>query len=297
MMQFRRILVPIDFSDASRHALQHAITIAGWYDAGITAMHVRTQPLLVNPPIILAAARESIAGLTEAQQVEADLREWVAPATTAGLTVDTIVTEGSPATRILDLARALPADLVVTGTHGRSGVARLILGSVAERVLREAPCPVMTVPPAVAGASKLPFEHLLCPIDFSRSSLEGLRIALSLAQEAGARLTLLGVFDWTGVSGKQAADTPEFRVRWEAETRRELNALVPEDARNWCRVDTAIAFGRCSDEILMEAAASRVDLVVMGVQGRSAIDIALFGSTTNAVVRQAGCPVLTVRAA
>lgn len=295
MLHIRRILCPIDFSEASRHALAHAATMARWYDAAVTALHVRPAAFFVNPPIIMAAAPDTvIPGITDLPQLQAQLTEWIAPLAAQGIDAEAIVIEGTPAARILDRARTLPADLVVIGSHGRAGIERLILGSVTERVVRQAPCPVMTVPPAAAATSKLPFSHLLCPVDFSRSSLAALQFAFSIAQEAGARLTLLGVFEW-GDAPKHPGDTTEFRGRWEAETLRELNALVPPDVRNWCTVEAAAAFGRAADQILTLAAADRADLIVMGVQGRTALDMALFGSTANQVVRLASCPVLTLR--
>lgn len=297
MLQIRRILCPIDFSDASRHALAHAATIARWYGSAITALHVRSAATFVNPPIILAALPDAaIPGLTDREQLEVQLQEWLRTSA-ADVKTEAVVTEGAPGARIVERARTLPADLIVIGSHGRSGVERLILGSVTEKVVRQAECPVMTVPPAAATTSHLPFKHLLCPIDFSRSSLTALKFALSIAQESDARLTLLAVFEWSHeAEPKHSSDTPDFRSRWESDTRRELNALVPDDVRNWCSVETAAAFGKASDQILRAALMDHADLVVMGVQGRTALDMALFGSTANQVVRQAACPVLTLRA-
>jgi nucleotide-binding universal stress UspA family protein len=98
--------------------------------------------------------------------LEGCLREWLVPAETAGLQTSTFVEVGNPAARILEHAASLPADLVVLGTHGRSGFERLMLGSVTEKVLRKAGCPVLTVPPPTAATSKLPFKQLLCPAGF-----------------------------------------------------------------------------------------------------------------------------------
>jgi nucleotide-binding universal stress UspA family protein len=295
MLDVRCILCPVDFSDAARHALAHAVTVARWYRSRIVALHVGS-PVMFNPPIILAALPEAANAIPAGrQQIEAQLREWLAPAVAAGLETDVIVTEGPVAAHILDRARTLPADLIVIGSHGRAGVERLILGSVTETVVREATCPVMTVPPAAAATSQLPFTHLLCPVDFSRSSLAALRFAFSLAQESDARLTLLNVFEGAREPSLREADTPEFRSRWESETERELAALVPDTVRDWCSPDVTVAFGRAPDRILDLALTDRADLIVMGVQGRTAMDLILFGSTTNRVIRQASCPVLTLR--
>ena len=114
-----------------------------------------------------------------------------------GAAVDVVVEASSDAGGpILDLARTLPADLIVMGSHGRSGLQHFLLGSVAERVLRSAPCPVMVVPPHDAVApSAVSFKHIVCAIDFSASWLAGLTWALSLAEEADARLSLLHVIE------------------------------------------------------------------------------------------------------
>ena len=197
MVEIRRILCPTDFSDSSRHALEHAMVIAGWYGSQIVALHVG------NPMIVLSLALPvppfpsgGVPGDTNRQRLEAELWTWLSPATAAGLQTDVVVDEGNPLGRILDHASSLRPDLIVMGTHGQSGFERLLLGSVAEKVIRKARCPVMTVPPPAASTSTLPFKRLLCPLDFSDSSTAALQFAFSLAQESNARLTLLHVFEW-----------------------------------------------------------------------------------------------------
>ena len=194
-------------------------------------------------------------------------------------------------------ARTLPADLIVIGTHGQSGFERLVLGSVTEKVLRKAVCPVMTVPPHAADASPLPFTHALCAVDFSDSSIAALQFAFSLAQESNARLTLLHVFEWPSdeASARRVLETSEYHRQWETETQQKLEGLIPAEVRNWCTPASKLAFGKAYQQILQLAANEQVDLIVMGVRGRNPVDLMLFGSTTNQVVRQAVCPVLTLR--
>ena len=110
--------------------------------------------------------------------------------------VDVLFETGQPAPQILDLATSLPADMIVMGTHGASGFEHLVLGSVTEKVLRKARCPVLTVPPRAHATSALPFKQLLCAMDFSESSLAALELALSFAEESGSALTLLHVIEW-----------------------------------------------------------------------------------------------------
>ena len=202
-----------------------------------------------------------------------------------------------PSNRILQCAASLPANLIVMGTHGRGGFERLLLGSVAEKVLRKASCPVLTVPPPAHATSKLPFKRLLCPIDFSESSIAALRFASSIAQESAAHLMLLHVFDWPTDDELlfEALSQPELRKEIEARAQRQLEALIPADARLWSDTSTRIDYGKPYRRILEIAEGSEVDLIVMGVRGRNALDMMLFGSTANHVVRRASSPVLTLR--
>jgi len=298
VVAIRRILWPTDFSDVSRHALDHAIIVARWYESQIIALHAR------NPPVVLgrfapvpSAASEMLPAESNRQGLEEQVRTWLDPATAAGLPTDVIIDEGEPGRCILEHARTMPADLIVIGTHGQSGFERLVLGSVAERVLRKATCPVMTVPPRAAADALLPFAHVLCPVDFSDSSIAALQFAFSIAQESNARLTLFYVFEWPAdeASARRVLETSEFHRQWETETRHHLESLIPADARNWCVPEPKLAFGKAYQQILSVATSEQADLIVMGVRGRNAIDLMVFGSTTNQVVRQATCPVLTLR--
>jgi nucleotide-binding universal stress UspA family protein len=298
MLEIRRILCPIDFSGGSRHALAHAVTIGQWYGSHITALYVSNPMIVLTPPLLFANSPEdALPPKTRRDELEDDLREWLQPARNAGLETGVIVDEGNPVACILERASSLPADLIVMGTHGRGGFERLVLGSVAEKVLRKVKSPVMTVPPPAVTTSKLPFTHLLCPLDFSDSSIGVLRFAFSLAQESNARLTLLHVLEWPSdeAFARRVLEMSEFHRQWEVETKRQLEALIPDDVRNWCTPEPQVAFGKAYQQILSLAAGEHVDLIVMGVQGRNALDLTLFGSTTNQVVRQASCPVLTLR--
>jgi nucleotide-binding universal stress UspA family protein len=215
-----------------------------------------------------------------------------------------LIDVGQPVGLILDRAANLPANLIVMGTHGTSGFQHLILGSVAEKVLRRAPCPVLTVPPRAHATSRLPFEHLLCAVDFSDPSLEAVRSALSLAQESGARLTLLHVVEWpweeppSPMPGElpfeQGAALSEFRRYMEASATTRLESLIPPSVSR-SQVTVRIENGKPYVQVLAAAAQERSDLIIVGVHGRNPIDMALFGSTTNQIVRRATCPVLTLR--
>jgi nucleotide-binding universal stress UspA family protein len=154
----------------------------------------------------------------------------------------------------------------------------------------------MTVPPASVTTAKAPYARLLCPVDFSGSSSAALRFAFSLAEEADAKLTILHVVDWPddGLLTRRF-DEPEFRRRVEEEARSRLEAFVTDDVRVWCKPSTKVAYGKPYREILQAAESEGTDLIVIGVRGRNALDLTVFGSTTNQVVRRAPSPVLTMK--
>jgi nucleotide-binding universal stress UspA family protein len=304
MITFQRILSPVDFSDHSRLALDHAVAIARWYDSRITVLHVTPSPARIGE-----LGYDAVAGSPAvSEDLMKKLDRFVDEETSSLVPVEKYVREGEPVTKILQMAGEIAADLLVMGSHGRSGFDRLLLGSVTEKALRRATCPVLVVPrrnPEAVPARQPLFRDILCATDFSESSLAGLAYAVSLATEADARLTLLHVisheFNETDVPVLLAAadmglSVTDFKRRREEEIRAKLNTLVPSDAADACRLELTVCRGKAWRTILKAAAEKQSDLIVMGVQGRGAADLMFMGSTTQHVLRQATCPVLTVRA-
>jgi nucleotide-binding universal stress UspA family protein len=300
MMSIHNVLCPVDFSECSRHALHHAVAIAKWYRAAIRVLHVyyvvpvaTTVEMVPAMPLTFEARQELLAAMQQFAESES---AGTVPATFE-------VAQGSPAGEIVASARATGADLIVVGTHGRSGFERFILGSVTERLLRLAPCPVLTVPKRSSDAVPVPplFKRILCAIDFSPCSIRALEYATSLAQEADACLTVLHVFELQGAMPKNWRDTltPASLRREllaiETERRERLSRAVPESVSQYCSVETMMTSGTPYREILRLASERQAELMVIGVHGRNPLDLAVFGSTTNHVVRQATCPVLTIR--
>lgn len=302
MVPIERVLCPVDFSEASRHAIDHATVIARWYKASITALHVYTPMFMPVPGLPPPEDRVPEAELT---RMHAETAACFERASADGVGVNVLIDIGQPARCILSRSVALGADLIVMGTHGASGFERLLLGSVTEKVLRRAPCPVLSVPPQAQATSTLPFRRLLCAVDFSGSSLSALELASSLAKESDAALTILHVVEWPWqeppppvsreLPPEQAAALAEFRRYLETSATERLKALVPEAVRDGCAMEPRVAHGKSYVEILRVAAEDDADLIVMGVHGRNPADVMLFGSTTNHVVRRATCPVLTLR--
>jgi nucleotide-binding universal stress UspA family protein len=227
---------------------------------------------------------------------EACLEACARSAHRAGVRVETVLRDGDAAREILACATRLASDLVVLGTHGRSGYERWVLGSVAEKVLRKAACPVLTVGPLPADLQS--WDPILCAVDFSASSCRALAYALALTHAARARLEVLHVVEAMPAVPPEAApgiDVAAHR-RWLIdEAYRALRELVPDEARETVRVEESVTFGKAYAEILRVARDAESRLVVLGTRGREAVDLALFGSTANQVVRAAPCPVLSVR--
>lgn len=295
MVSIDRVLCAVDFSDISRHALQQAIAIARWYDARLTVLHAFTPPYVppvVGSPELIRAALPTAAAL---QQLRDRLAEWLST-DAPGVAADVLVEQGTVAWCILACATENAADLIVIGTHGHGGFDRLVLGSVAERVLRKATCPVLTVPPPAGSPRQLPFKRMLCAVDFSMPSLSAVRYALAMAREADARLVLLHAVDWPVEDKLVEIDEELLEYRHLRETRaaRDLAALVPK-SEEACEPVILLEHGRAWPTIVRVAEQDHSDLIVIGIHGRNVLDVTLFGSTANQVVRHAPCPVLTIR--
>jgi nucleotide-binding universal stress UspA family protein len=303
MIAIRRILCPVDFSRFSRHALEQAVALARETGAEVVALHACavapvTEVVTVGAPIPLEPARFSTA---DHLAIVRELRDFTSDVETGGLIVDVKLCEREPVAAIVDTAERWSADLIVMGTHGRAGFERLLLGSVAEKVLRKAPCPVLTVPSRLTSAKHgLTFSRILCAVDFSPASLRALAYAASLAASEGPGVTVLNVIELfaegAGKRDELILDTPDFRAGLIRHAQERLHTAISEDIRRQCPITETVAMGKAWREVLRVAHDEGVDLIVLGVQGRTAADLMLFGSTTQHVVRQAACPVLTIRA-
>ena len=298
MLTIRRILCPIDFSDFSRRALNLAFTLAARSGAEITALHVTAASF---PPMAAFPEVPALFPLDAAvmERLRAELASFVAPSRTPDIPLRTTVAEGAPVTTILMEAEALQADLIVMGTHGVGGFERWVLGSVAEKVLRKAPCPVLTVTKARPEPFPLDpgrFAEVVCALDLSEGSPGTLAAAVSMAQSAGAHLTVLHVLEDAPQEETALAlaglDLSAYRSQRCQDARQWLRALAKEVP---CVHDEIVKTGKPYREILALAEDRGAGLIVVGVHGRRFMDMFHFGSTAHHVVRGAECPVLTVR--
>jgi nucleotide-binding universal stress UspA family protein len=292
MLKFERILCPVDFSEFSAKACEYAHSLAEHYQSRLFLEHV-VQPLTVAYPYYAFPMPSSDVYLNLDVEAEKHLREFAKGYSRNGLQPELAVQKGLLPEAILAFANRNQVDLIVMGTHGRQGLDRLALGSVTEKVLRKARCPVMAVrKPAhdfIAGecaTDSVQLRKILFCTDFSDHAHHALGYAFSLAMEYNAELTLLHVLDNVG--------TPQYLREGTAVALAELEKPIPPDVRNWCSVKTVVRVGHPYQEIVQLALEAQADLVIMGVRGRGALDLALFGSTTQRVLQLGSCPVLAV---
>ena len=220
-----------------------------------------------------------------------------------GIAVTTRMASGIPSEEVTTAARAEDSDLLVVGTRGKTGLAHVLLGSTAERVIRGAPCPVLTVRMEPAeleeeeGALSRPvtLERILVPVDFSDCSLDALGYAAVVAQQAMASLMLLHVLEPVSYGLDFTLGQSKAR-RLEVETwTKRLEELVSSHQHPNMQVESRLRGGFPADSILDAAKTLPCDLIVMGTHGRRGISHTISGSVAEAVLRKARCPVITVR--
>ncbi len=298
-MDIRQILCPVDFSDTSDKALHHAAAIARWYGAELHVLHAIVP---MSPPLAVGASLPQTIGVESQDAAEQSLRRMINRVGVVPSTTRMVVCTGAPVGTIVDYVREQPIDLIVLGTHGLSGLDHLLLGSVAERVLHQAPCPVLTIPrraPDVDARRPVQFKRIVCAIDFWPDFSRTVDLALSLAKENDAEVTFLHALEKLvpeGVVGAAHYHVSEYVAQRRREACHQLSALIPAGARDWCHPSVQVEIGSAAQTILRVADERAADLIVMGAQGHGVLGTLLMGSATQTVVRRATCPVLTARA-
>jgi nucleotide-binding universal stress UspA family protein len=283
----KNLLFATDFSPVSEAAFQYAEAIARRFGSKLHAVHVVSPTAYVYVP---GGGGEVPWDLDE-QQATQEMKHL--EDRMSGLQHEAAIVHGNIAETIHLLITANNADLLVIGTHGRRGLGRVLLGSVAERVFRKAACPVLTVGPKVAtdAPREIEFERVLFATDFSEESLAAAPFAFSLAQEFQARLTLMH-------SVRLPLEPLESPQLITSEREKQLRKLLPAEIDLWCRPDFVVTFGDAGQNILKVAKEQGADLIILGVRGAGgAIGAATHVSDAIAhdVVCYARCPVLTVR--
>lgn len=292
----RSILVATDFSEASEKALRCSLALARSYESKFCLAHVVSSlGLTMAGPGAIAACEEAVS------REAADLQDsLIQTGALTGIQHKFIVRQGELWPELREIIRQESADLLVVGTHGRHGMAKLFLGSIAEQIFRQAYCPVLTFGPHTGGGSwfKTPSTHrtFLFATDFGPASLHGLPQAIAAANQFGAKLSFLSIIPAAPSSTDQAL------TDWQADASMRTLQRLTEFADN-AGLDTRpelyaeLESGRAASEKILETAGKlRADLIIMGLHDSaytgliSHLDLA----TTYDVICQAGSPVLTV---
>jgi len=282
-VSIRNILFPTDFSRVSMSALPYALVMARKYGSKLFPVHINAEPL--GAP---ASLREGMGALGARPRNETEQDVALLQAQLPHIPYEMIFRRGDVWTELSEIISAKQIDLIVTGTHGRSGIGKLLAGSVAETIFRHAACPVLTVGPAVSGEpeSIIDLHEILFATDFSESSTAALPHAISLAQQNQARLYLLHVLQ----PSEAASETP---------LKNRLRNLVPPTIELSCEPKEFVQYGSPAEQILEFADELAVDLIVLGVRHPPSYFEAtrhLRLATAYTVASQAVCPLLTIRA-
>ena len=290
MLTIERILCPVDFSEFSDRACDYAHSFARHFGAKLFVLHVAepfvpVDPSSISPSLIDQVYAQNIADAEEKVRELAVRQNW------NDVEHEVVLERGAVADAILRFVEGNNIDLITMGTHGRRGHDRLLLGSVTERILRTARPSVLAVHrlPQGSGAREGPvqFRKILYCTDFSDNSPRALEYAFLLGCKYKAGVSLLHVIERSD-SGKEL-EAERCRVL------QQLRAVIPQNVQNSLMVEPAVRAGKTYQEILGHAAETETDLIVMGVRGRNALDLALFGSTTQRVIQLGQWPVLVVR--
>jgi nucleotide-binding universal stress UspA family protein len=285
-LKMKNILYLTDFSEPSEEALPVAVAIARSYGATVHALHILTPAIPASCPEAIKADDE-LAEI-EMQKVESQL---------AGVDHDTRVAPTMEVWPAIEQAIAKQnIDLIVLGTHGRTGAQKLLMGSVAEEIFRRSSVPVLTIGPDVRPGTCGPrFQRVLFATNFKTHSLSAASYALSLAHENQSRLVLLHVMGKRQAG--EAADDSRFEMSV-AEAIHQLYETVPKSAEMGISPEVAVEFGEPAERIIEAARERGADLIVMGVHdaaGHIGAATHLERAVAHKVVAHAPCPVLTVR--
>lgn len=285
-IELKRILYATDFSDASLAALPLVSIMARHYGSRVFVANIWTPPQypMVSPEVAGALQYK------DESEAQAQARGLLNTKELAGLSATAIVKSGVPSQELGRLVREKNIDLAILGTHGRTGLKHLLMGSVAEDLFRHLPCPVLTVGPNVPKWSMVRDEikHILFPTDLSEESRAAFPYLASLASEHRASLTLLHVLPI------ETARNPDARSLAEP-LRKEMQSIFSSSIDPRCPAEFIIDFGDTSERILAHAEAGRADLIGLGVRKAGEVTTHFRNTVAYRVVLQAHCPVLTSR--
>lgn len=296
-VNFNNILCATDLSDLSAIAISSGVALAKEFNAKLFVCHIVDLSTTAAYGDIIFAPLElqnKTIGYTH-EQLERIMQNQT-------IDWEPLVTAGHPPDEISKFVAMHQVDLVVSATHGRSGLKRFFLGSVTERLMRILPCPLLIVrspedAEAPAGESSLGFKKILVGCDFSSFSDLAFQYGLSLAQDFESELHLVHVMetpvykDVLKLGGSPGVSTEKSLYD---QLNEKMSQMIPEESVVWCQPKTVLLAGRPYEEIIKYSLLNSIDLIVLGIRGRNLIEVLMTGSTTDRVSRQGPCPVLSV---
>jgi len=277
MEAITRLLCPVDLSEPSREALRHAAALHALIGGELT--------------VLLAHSADSDY-LVAGRPAERVLEGFVGDVTGADASVQILERDGESVDVILNTAAELRSDVIVMGTVGRTGLQRLLLGSVSKWVIRRSPTPVLVVPRVT---NKDPRDStvqasVLCAVDFSESSSRAVRYGTLMAEAMRARFVLMHALEWveeTDVSGPSAGVLPSA----DGDALGHMNDLLTGDMAARVQPELVVGYGPAADEVLRLVHSDHVVLVVLGIRRRTSLELAMFGSTARRLIQSDMCPV------
>ncbi len=281
-MTKRKILTPVDFGETATLAVRAASRMAKRLDAELIALYADSfLPPVAYADIPVAWYSENIEELKAgaAQRLEAFVNEHV----DSGVVVERRIVADTPVHAILAIASSEPVDMIVMGTHGRSGWKRALLGSITESVLHETNVPMLTIRHNEADplVVRPDIKRVLCPVNFSEVARDALAKAVEIGDAFDAEIHVVHVAESSG-RGENGNGIDD------------LNDWIPAEFRDRCCYKEQIMRGHAAEQVIDLARKIAADLIVMGAQHRRFVDSTVIGTTTDRIVRHAYCPVLTV---
>ncbi len=298
-MNVKRILMPTDFSECSDAALDHALFLAGHFDADLDLLHV----VVLHNLEAYEAAEAFPAGdeiYSRLQEIASgEMKELLEGHRGRLRTREVRRRAIAAAPEIVAYAEEEDVDLIVMGAHGRRGFRRFLLGSVTEEVVRVAPCPVLTMRGQGQASELHRWRRILVPFDFSEPARNALAAARELAVSQGGLLHVVHVVEpimephpYVPAHYRSGAfDLPQLVAR----VRQDLDSIVAEAAGSDVEYDVDVLEGKPAWRIPEHAESIAADLIVIATHGRTGLSRFFLGSVTERVVRGAGCPVLTLK--
>ena len=296
-MQFKRIICATDFSDFSNRTVSYGLALAREFHAKIFVCHV----IDLSSVAIYGEFQLDPVGLQDRIMKDAgdQLQDLIGK---QHIQWEPLITVGHVADELSRIVEEKGIDLVITATRGRSGLKRLILGSVTERLMRTLTCPLLVIHSpdkefVSADDQEVKMQSILVGCDFSPDSGVAFDYGLSLAQEFQSELHLAHVIEtsiYQELHKTEAHMEAEIQQHIHNRLIQKLQNMVPEEARNWCKPHTSLLDGHPYEEIVKYAEQHKIGMIVLGTRGHGLVKSLLIGSTTDRVVRRAPCPVLSV---